>query len=202
MYKNNIAIAEAKILGIRPVLWHHFGPEAISLEKKELTGKAGNDPGEWKNTVLITEEKQLYFESTYIFSCIREGARYTKRGRSTLQSIISATLQVMDEKILIDRFLPEEITTNSNEPVYLDVRGVKNPSTKGRNVRYRVCSTPGWRAKFCVSWDLSIIGRNEMEAVVIDAGMFAGLGDGRSMGFGRFELEEFKVSKNAQKEAI
>lgn len=202
MYKNNVVFAEVRIIGIRPVLWNHFGPDAISLEKKELTGKAGNSPDEWKKTVLFTEEKQLYFESSYIYSCIREGAKYTKRGRGTYQPIVSATLQVLDEKILIDRFLPDNITNDTSEPVFIDVRGVRNPNTKGRNIRYRVCSSPGWRGTFNISWDLSIISKTEMESIVRDSGQFAGLGDGRSMGFGRFDIEAFEVYTYAQKKAL
>lgn len=34
--------------GVRPLLWHHFGPDTLPLDKKrEKTGVAGNDPEEW-----------------------------------------------------------------------------------------------------------------------------------------------------------
>jgi hypothetical protein len=196
-YSKNIVTAVAKISGIRPILWHRFGPDTLSLGKKERTGVAGNNPEEWKATVLITDENQLYFEPSYIFACLRDGAKYTKKGRSSLQPLIAATLQVLDDRILTNRYLPENITTNPNEPVYLDIRSVKNPVTRARNIRYRVCSSSGWNATFNIAWDKTIISKAEMEAIVLDAGMYSGLGDARNIGFGRFKLEEFEIKDNA-----
>ena len=64
-------MAMVKIKGTRSLLWHHFGPDALPLEKQERTGVAGNDPEEWKKTYLVTKDKQLYLDPSYIFACIR-----------------------------------------------------------------------------------------------------------------------------------
>lgn len=198
-YPKNIAAADVKITGIREILWHSFGPDTLSLEKREKSGVAGNNPEEWKDTILITKEKQLYIQPSYIFACIRDGAKYTKRGRGTLQVVVSATLQVLDKKILLDRYLPDEVTTCSERPVYLDIRGVKNPVTKARNIRYRICASPGWNTDFTIIWDKTLISKAEMHSIIIDAGMFSGLGDGRNIGFGRFEVKEFIIREDAEK---
>lgn len=201
---NNILIARVFIKGIRPLLWNHFGPDALPLEKQEKTGIAGNNPDEWRKTVTITKEKQLYVDSSYIFATIREGAKYTKRGRGSIQSMVSATLQVLTDKILIDRYLPDNISELINEtdqPVYLDVRSVRNPSTKARNVRYRVAASPGWKANFEIMWDKTIVSRNEMQAAIIDAGRFSGIGDGRAIGFGRFTVEAMEIKEAEDAEA-
>ncbi|MDP9316932.1 MAG: hypothetical protein M3R24_39765 [Chloroflexota bacterium] len=191
----NLLKATIGIKGIRPILWHHFGPDALPLEKQEKTGVAGNNPGEWRKSLLMTANRQLYLEPTYIFGCVRDAARYTKKGKGSLQAVVSATLQVLDERILIDRFLPEEpIPTDPQEPVYLDVRSVRNPSTRARNVRYRIGASPGWRASFTLLWDKTIVSRNEMQAILNDAGQLVGLADGRSIGFGRFTIENFEVT--------
>lgn len=192
----NILTARVTIKGTRPLLWNHFGPEALPLKKQEKTGIAGNDPEEWRKTVLKTKDNQLFFEPSYIFACIRDGARYTKKGRGSIQGMVSATLQVLTDRILIDRYLPEniaELINQTDELVYLDVRSVRNPSTKARNIRYRVAASPGWTATFTIMWDKTIVSRNEMQACVIDAGRFSGIGDGRNIGFGRFTVEEFNV---------
>ena len=201
---SNILIARVSIKGIRPLLWNHFGPDALPLEKQERTGVAGNDPSEWCKTVTITKEKQLFVDSSYIFATIREGAKYTKKGRGSIQSMVSATLQVLTDKILIDRYLPDNISELINEtdqPVYLDVRSVRNPSTKARNVRYRVAASPGWRATFEIMWDKTIVSRSEMQAAIIDAGRFSGIGDGRSIGFGRFIVESIEIKEEEDAEA-
>jgi len=43
-------------------------------------------------------------------------------------------------------------------------------------------------------WDKTVISRAEMEAVTLDAGKLVGIGNGRSIGMGRFEVEKFAVS--------
>lgn len=199
----NVLSATVTIRGIRPLLWHHFGPDALPLEKQEKSGVAGNDPTEWKKTVMVTKDKQLFIDPSYIFACIRDGAKYTKKGKGSIQSSVSATLQVSTDRVLIDRYLPEnidELINEADEPVYLDVRSVKNPSTKGRNVRYRVAAKLGWQTTFDIFWDKTIVSRNEMQSAIIDAGRLSGIGDGRGIGFGRFELENIIISERSDAE--
>ena len=197
----NMATAKVKIKGTRPMFWHKFGPDALPLEKQEKEGVAGNDPGEWKRTVLADANGQLYIEPTYVFSACREAAKYTKKGRASLQGPLSATLQVMDNRIYVDRFLPDgngrgELTNDPDELVYLDVRGVRNPTTRARNVRYRIAASPGWECEFSLMWDKTIISRGEMQAVINDAGKLVGLGNGRAIGMGRFDIESFEIEED------
>lgn len=186
--------ARVQITGIRPLLWHAFGLDAIPLERGERTGVAGNDPEEWKRTVLMTESRQLYIPGTYIFGTVRDGAKHIKKGRGSIQAAVASTLQVTEEIITIDRYVPEQPEINAyTKPVYLDVRSVRNPSTKGRNVRYRIATPPGWQLTFTLMWDRTVVSRNEMEAAVNDAGALAGLADGRTIGLGRFTVDAFDV---------
>jgi hypothetical protein len=192
----NIITAQVEVEGVRPMLLSYFSPEAaIPLEKREKTGVAGNDPEEWRRRVLTTKGGQLYLPATYVFGVVKEGARYTKKGKSTLVNEVVACLQVLDDKVLVDRFLPEEpVPTDDTLPVYMDIRSVKNPGSKARNVRYRIACSPGWKVGFGLRWDKTIVSRAEMEAVVNDGGMFSGLGDGRKIGFGRFSVSKFEVA--------
>ncbi|MCL4299469.1 MAG: hypothetical protein KJ077_27280 [Anaerolineae bacterium] len=193
---SNIIKASITIRGTRAFLWNAFTPEAIPLAKQEKSGVAGNDPDEWRKSVLMTQERQLYIEPTYIFGCLRDGAKYTKKGRGSLQPKLVATLQVLDERSLMDRFLPpdDQLSSDPAQPVYLDIRSVKNPATRARNVRYRIAASPGWRLSFNIEWDKTLISRPEMQAIANDAGQFCGLGDGRTVGFGRFAVEAFTLS--------
>src|SRR4051794_1006551 len=117
--------AQVKIIGKRPLLWHHFGPDALPLEKKARTGVAGNNPDEWRTTVLATQDHQLYLEPSYFFGCFRNGAKYPRRGKGSLQSAVASTLQVTDHRVLIDRWLPkkglENLKESDGHSVYLDV---------------------------------------------------------------------------------
>lgn len=193
----NMLTVTVSVCGTRPALWHAFGPQAIPVSgKRERSGVAGNDPDEWRQTVLMTAERQLFFAPSYAFGCLKEAARYTRRGRSTLQTAVTATLIVLDERLLVDRYVPlEPLPTNPAEPVYLSITGVVNPATRARNVRYRVAASAGWRTQFALSWDRTVVSRQELEAIVLDAGRLVGLGSGRSIGFGRFAVEGFEVSE-------
>jgi hypothetical protein len=189
--------AKVQIKGVRPLLFHAFSIDTISLERKERTGVAGNDPEEWKRSVLKLPTGQLYLESTYMFGCLREAAKYTKSGKSSMQSKVSSTLQILDDKILLDRYLPDEkeMTTDPTQAVYLDVRSVKNPSTRGRNVRYRVAVSPGWKLSCEFLFDCTVVDTKIMETVIRDAGALVGLADGRSIGYGRFEVTSIQFSE-------
>jgi hypothetical protein len=192
--------AQVRIQGVRPLLFHHFSVKSLPLTKAERTGVAGNDPVEWRRSVLATESGQLYLEPTYIFGCLRDGGKFTQRGRGTLLPTIQACLVVLDDIILIhDRFLPDKLNTppssDPSQPVYLDIRGVTNPGTKGRNIRYRVACSPGWTCSFGIMWDSTVINRDEIKAVIIDAGRMVGIGNGRRIGMGKFELLEMNISE-------
>ena len=204
----NIVTAKVTIKGTRPLFWHWFGPEAMPIDagRKEKTGKAGNDPEEWRKSVTVTKDGQLYMPGTYAFATIREGSKYTKKGRGSIQPSVIATLQVLDDRILVDRYMPEFPNGHSydiskaapppqdpEQPIFLDVRMVRNPATKGANVRYRVAASPGWSCSFTIQWDKSIVSRGEMEASIIDAGKLSGIGNGRKIGMGRFAVESFDV---------
>jgi hypothetical protein len=203
---SNILKAKVKIKGVRPLFFHKFGPEALPLEAQEKTGRAGNDPEEWRKTVMVTKDGQLFVEPTYVFATLRGGAKYTKKGKGSIQPALAATLQVVDNRVLINRYLPgfpnghacdpkavAPPAQDSDAPVYLDIRGVVNPTTKARNVRYRIAASPGWECEFTVAWDKTIVSRGEMEAVLRDAGTLVGIGNGRAIGMGRFEVASFEV---------
>ena len=210
----NILTADVMITSTRPLWWHRFGPDAIPLEKKERTGVAGNDPEEWRRTVLVTKDGQLFLEPTYAFAAIRDAGRYTKRGHGSLVQPIAATLQVVDARIPTDRYFPgfpnghvfdvktaDPPDTDDEARVYLDIRGVRNPSTKARNVRYRIAASPGWVAAFSLLWDKTVVSRNELESVMHDAGKLIGVGNGRNVGMGRGRVGKFDVREDWPRDA-
>src|SRR6476660_4841411 len=104
---SNTLSALIEIIGTRPLLLNRFGPDAIPLIKGERTGVAGNDPEEWKQRICWDEHRQLFLDAPALFAMIRDGGRYTKRGRGTLQTAIVATVHVEEERIFLNRFLPE-----------------------------------------------------------------------------------------------
>lgn len=199
---SNILQAKVEIIGTRPFLYDAFGRNSIPLEKQERQGVAGNNPFEWKDKVLYTSTGQLYIPSNYIFGTLKNAAVYTKQGRGSIQNALCSTLVILDDNILTNRFipgfnshLPDNLPEDFNLPVYLDVRSTVNPTTKGRNIRYRVAMLPGWELIFGIQWDKTIVPRSQVEAVVIDAGKLVGLGAGRRIGMGRFDVKSFNIQE-------
>ncbi len=186
------------ITGTRPLMWHALDIENFGSktgERKEKTGSAGNDPEEWRRTHRATPEGQLYLVPEMIFGAMRNAAVYTKKGRGSIQKAVAATLQVQDTKILLDRFMFTEPTADPEQPVYIDIRGVVNPTNKAHNIRYRVTTREGWKCAFTLIFDSTIVDEVSIKAVAIDAGRLIGLGDGRSIGYGRFEVDSFDLVK-------
>jgi hypothetical protein len=193
--------ADVEISGIRPIWFHAFRIEQISSLSKVKSGSAGNDPEEWKRTVL-EKNGQLYLPGSYWTSCLKEASKYTKIGRGSIQKIFISTTLVLDDFTLLDRFLPEgwekmsidEMEKDSSNLVYLDIRGVMNPNSKGRNIRYRIACCPGWKTKFSLSFDDTFISPAQMKQIIQNSGKMIGIGDGRVLGNGRFEILDCKIS--------
>jgi hypothetical protein len=195
--------AKVKVIGVTPLIWHAFSINALSDERKEKAGKAGNNPEEWRDTVLCDKDGNLYLLKTYVFSCLRAGAAYTKEGKASLKNKMAATLKVLgDSEIYVkNRKLPkpkdnlktDDLPTSEKHPVYLDICSVVNPSTKGRNARYRIAASKGWEMEFTIGWDNTIVSDKNMGRILEDAGTLVGIGDGRSLGNGRFKIESMEV---------
>lgn len=190
--------AVVTIRGTRPYWFHALPLDAIGGKRKERTGSAGNDPEEWRKTFRADKDGQLYIPPEQIFACLRAAGRHTKAGRGTITKKVAATLQIVDKRILMDRSMPN----NGSDPelnalddlVYIDCRAVRNPATKGSNIRYRIACSEGWEAAFTILFDKTIVSEGEMHQVCLDSGILEGLGDGRSIGMGRFEVLSFEAA--------
>lgn len=191
--------AKVRIRGTRPLLFNKFTDNSIPLKKKEKLGVAGNNPDEWKDTFNSTKDGQLYLDSLYIFSCLRAGGKHTPKGRGSLEPDVAATLQILDDKLYLNRTMPSLalITRDERNDVYIDVRPVSRRGVK--NIRYRLAISSGWETEFNIMWENTLISREQMEAICMDSGCFAGLGDGRKIGFGRFEVLDFIVYEGKDK---
>lgn len=190
--------AKLDIEGVKPLLFHTFPIDTL-VKSKSKSGTTGMDHEEWKQTVLMDENRQLYVLPSYIVGSITAGGKQIKVGKSSLNKKVGATLEVVESRIYItDRFVPQEdaLTKNSTDSVYLDVRSVVNPMTKGRNLRYRIAAAPGWKLTCTLSWDDRAVSKDDMKACCDNAGLFEGIGDGRKIGNGRFRVVDFVVRKH------
>ena len=133
---------------------------------------------------------------------MRAGGKFTKVGRGTIQKTLTAAITVETEKAFIEnRKLPiepedlvnESLPFDSSKDLYIDVRGVMNPNSKGRNVRYRLTMNTGWKTSFVFSYDNELISKDQMRKVLEDSGKMVGIGDALALGYGRFSITDFKI---------
>lgn len=186
-----------EIEGVKTILFNTFPIDTLSASKPK-SGTTGNDEESWKRTVLMTPDRNLFIHNTYLVGSITGGGKHIKVGKGNLSKKVGATLETVQDKILlIDRFVPpdDELLKKSDELVFLDVRSVVNPMTKGRNLRYRIAAKEGWKVQAVISWDDRAVSKEDMKSCVEHAGLFEGIGDGRKIGFGRFKLLSFSQVK-------
>lgn len=187
--------AKIEIKGSKPLLFHTFPIDTLDSGRNK-EGTTGNNADEWKRTVLMNEERKLYVLSSYITGCIIKGAKQIKVGKGNLSKKVGASLVCDDDKILLNGLkVPEEkdLTRTSTDDVYLDVRSVVNPMTKGRNLRYRIAAKAGWIISTTISWDDVTVSKDHMKECVKNAGIYEGIGDGIKIGFGKFHLLSFSM---------
>ena len=190
--------AKISIKGTKPILFHTFPIEVLTSGKTK-SGSTGKDEEEWKTTVLMTGNRQLYVMGCYLVGSIKSAGKLIKVGKGNMMKKIESCLECSQDIILLDDlFVPSEdqITKSSLDAVYIDVRSVVNPATKGRNLRYRVAAKSGWELSAVIQWDDSIVSKETMKECVTNAGLYEGIGDGRRIGFGRFALMAFEMIKS------
>ena len=191
-----------KIRGIKPLIMHRFNLESITAQRKPKSGSSGNDPDEWKVSFHHNGGK-IYVPGAYIFAALKNGSVNTKVGRGTIQKTLISAINIDEEIIYTNREMFDKwesmeidaVPKDSSLPVYVDVRAVSNPNTKGKNIRYRLALSKGWELEFNVILDDTLISQSQMKKVIEDTGKLQGLCDARTLGYGRFELVEFEVEK-------
>ena len=194
-------LVDVKIKGVKPFLFHKFNIECLQDTQKPKSGSIGNDPYEWMNT-FFHDQNKLYMPGTYMMSTLNNGSVHTKVGRGTLKKTWMSAIQIDNEKIYFNRSIPEgweewkveDFILDSSKDVYIDVRMVQNPNTKGRNVRYRLAMSPGWECEFSLICDPSLLSKENIEKVIRDTGKMQGIADGRTLGYGRYQVEDIKFS--------
>jgi hypothetical protein len=189
--------ATVTIEGTKPLLINTFPIDTLDVSKKR-SGTTGNDSSLWKKTVLARSNGQLYVFGSYLIGSIVGGGKLIKVGRGSLSKKVGSTLEILEPELdIVDRFLPDEeqITRLTTDPVYLDVRSVVNPMTKGRNLRYRVAISPGWQIKATLMWEDRALSAEDVKVCLENGGLFEGIGDGRRIGFGRFVVKDFAIKK-------
>lgn len=182
--------------GISPLLVHAFtDADQIAASDGNRSSAASGDRGSPQEQA----ERHLYkgvdgglmIPQPNVFSCIIEGGKFFKAGKSKIttmrSSLIPACVQIAEI----------EIPLASAGGWTVDTRAVRIPSTGGRIQRHRPCFHD-WSLTFTVELDTKELSEKLLREIVDAAGSKIGLGDFRPACKGPFG--RFKVTRWARSE--
>ena len=113
------------------------------------------------------------------------------KGRKTYKDLFQSAVFVTPEEILHGLEVPEELDTDGDKQLYLDVRPVV--IQRSRIVRMRPAFKPGWKLDFTIEVIDDTIHPEVVNDVLTLAGKTVGIGDYRPR-FGRFMVTQFSVN--------
>jgi len=191
MYTINV-----KIKGISPLLQHRFPvPKLEDLGKgaTKQTGASITDVDRWQEYLYMTKDGEIYQPASHIEGALVKAATSFKiqgKGRKTYKDLFRATVFVQPEQILHGMYASEELDTDADKPLYLDMRPVKIGTA--RIVRIRPAFKAGWELEFQIEVLDDSIAPELVNDILTLAGRTVGIGDYRPK-FGRFMVTKFEV---------
>ncbi len=187
-------LVDCEIEGLAPLLQHRFAtPELADLTQggRRVTG-AVDYTEEWREYLYRTPEGKIGQPAIHIEQAMIKAAgsfRITGRRGVTYRDLFKASVFVTPELLSHGVTCPETLTTNPEEPVYLDMRPVV--IQKARVVRIRPALKKGWRLQFTIEVVDEQIPATILKDVIELAGKTGGIGDYRPR-FGRFMVTSFQ----------
>ena len=188
MYAVNVTIQ-----GTAPLMQNRFPMPDLSQLSKGGTKHTGSKDytQEWREK-LYTEGNQVVQQSCHIESALIKAAasfRITgKRGKS-YKDLFSANIVIDPVNIPHCVEVPEELDTDADKPLYVDMRPVI--VMRARVVRLRPCFKPGWSLSFTINVTDDELPFEILSDVLTLAGKTVGIGDYRPK-FGRFMVTRFE----------
>ena len=186
-----------KVVGVSPLLQHRFPmPDYADMGKGGTKSTGAKDYRmEWKQSLYVTDKGQIYQPSTHFeLAMVKAGTNFKvtgKRGKS-YKDLVSAAVVIDPEKILFGMDAPEELDTDADKDLYLDMRPVV--IQRARIVRLRPAFKPGWTLEFVINVIDDELPSGILQDILTLAGKAVGIGDYRPK-FGRFLVTQFEVLK-------
>lgn|SRR5574341_867257 len=188
---------QVEITGVAPLIQHRFPMPDLAIMAKggrKSTG-AKDYTEEWRDYFYATGDGQIYQPSSHIEGAMVKAATSFKvtgkRGKS-YKDLFSANVFVDPTEIPHGVKVPDELDTDGNKPLYLDMRPVV--VSRARVVRIRPTFKPGWKLAFTINVIDDEISAEIVNDVLTLAGKTVGIGDYRPK-FGRFMVTRFDMAK-------
>lgn len=189
---------DIQIEGITPMICNRFTEarqaKASSGNSTTQVGDLGSPQEQAEERLYKDEKGNLVIPQPNIFSCIIEGGKFFKAGKSKITTIKSSLIPgcVEIEGVTIPIEYKDSWTVDS--------RPVRIPATGGRIICHRPIFND-WKLSFIVFLDTDIIGVKIFREIVDAAGRRIGLGDFRPAckgPFGRFVVTKWKEKELAK----
>jgi hypothetical protein len=192
MYTIDVAVQ-----GTAPLLQHRFPiPELEDMSKGGTISTGARDYSkEWHEYFYETPSGEIYQPATHFEAAMIKAAvnfKITGKGRKTYKDLFRAAVFVSPEQILHGVKVPDELDTDGDKPLYLDMRPVV--VSRARVVRIRPAFKPGWKLEFQIEVIDDQIQPQLVNDVLILAGKTVGIGDFRPK-FGRFMVTKFEAGQ-------
>lgn len=192
MYTVNVTIK-----GTAPLMQHRFPmPELSTMSKGGHKSTGAIDyTQEWREYFYSDGDKAIYQPAAHIEGAMIKAAvgfKITGKRGKTYKDLFSANVFIDPDRIPHGIQVPDELDTDADKPLYLDMRPVV--VNRSRVVRIRPTFSPGWQLSFSVVVKDDQIQPDLVQDVLTLAGKTVGIGDYRPR-FGRFNVTNFEVCK-------
>ena len=188
------------VKGIAPLMQNRFMlKNDDETESKGATRRTGakDYSYEWRDHLYADKEMNIYQPASHFEGAMVNAAvnfKVTgKRGKS-YKDLFKAAIFVVPDRIPHGMKVPEELTTDADQPLYQDIRPVV--IKMNRVAKSRPCFAPGWELAFEIRCTDDEIHPDLLQDVLTLAGKNVGIGDYRPR-FGRFNVIKFEVHKQA-----
>lgn len=187
-----------KVRGVSPLLQNRFPMpdyEDMGIGGHKQTGKIDYSQ-QWRESLYVTRNKEVYqpavhFERSMVKSAVNFKIQ-GKRGK-TYKDLVSASVFISPEEILHGIGEPDELDTDGDKALYLDLRPVV--IQRARVPKVRPAFKPGWELEFVIDVIDDQMPQEMLKDILDYAGRAIGIGDYRPR-FGRFQVVQFEVSND------
>jgi hypothetical protein len=204
---------EIQVTGLTPLLMNAFKGDDNNGSSKSSAAKDYGTPLQQAQEKLYigTDGETLVIPQPNIFSCIIEGGKFFKNGKSKVTTM--KTSLIPSCVFFHDIEYPLEYngvvgvwTTALPDPSCwsVDSRPIRNPSTGGRIMRHRPI-IHDWRFTFAVTLDTDEMAVSLFRDIVDAAGSKIGLGDfrpGCKGSFGRWKVTSWVVTDEEEEQEV
>ena len=202
-----------QVTGLTPLLMNAFKGDDNNGSSKSSAAKDYGTPLQQAQEKLYigTDGETLVIPQPNIFSCIIEGGKFFKNGKSKVTTM--KTSLIPSCVFFHDIEYPLEYngvvgvwTTALPDPSCwsVDSRPIRNPSTGGRIMRHRPI-IHHWRFTFAVTLDTDEMAVSLFRDIVDAAGSKIGLGDfrpGCKGSFGRWKVTSWVVTDEEEEQEV